>query len=217
MWILKIASRLSLAATIAMSGLMVCIFFPFTTEALSKLTSTGSTFGVSADVMARAALATRDYALGLIGSEGLKNSLETIGLPSNGLDTLMLSHLKDCTPIFEGVRQLFLILLVISAILIILTGIFGRKKGLSNLLLHSSLLAIVVIVAFGMWVSFSFNSFFTWMHSLFFASGTWTFAADSLLICMFPQNFWIGMGVVWACVSIVISLCLIFVSRKLSK
>ena len=217
MWILKIASRLSLALTIILSGLMVCIFVPLTTEILSKMTSTASTFGVSAEVMARAALATRDYSLGLIGSEGLKNSLETIGLPSSGLDTLMLSHLKDCTPIFEGVKQLFIILLVISAILVVLTGIFGRKKGLSNLLWQSTMPALLIIVAFAIWVSLSFNTFFTWMHSLFFASGTWTFAADSLLICMYPQNFWIGMGIVWAVVSTIVSLCLIFISRKLSK
>ena len=210
-------SRLSLACTLIMSGLMVCIFVPQTTEVLSRLTSVGSTFGASADTMAKASLTTRDYAFGLIGSEGLKNSLEMLGLPANGLDTSMLTHLQACTPIFESAGQLFLLMAVISCVMTGFTAFVGGKNAVSRLLFHSSILAIAVIVAFGAWVFFSFDSFFTWMHSLFFPSGSWIFSADSLLICMYPENFWIGMGVVWGMTTLIASLALIVVSRLMAK
>ena len=50
-----------------------------------------------------------------------------------------------------------------------------------------------------------FNGFFAAFHSLFFANGTWTFSADSLLICMYPPDFWIGMGAVWLAATLVAS------------
>jgi len=43
-----------------------------------------------------------------------------------------------------------------------------------------------------------FDSFFTAFHGLFFASGTWTFAYDSLLIQTFPEPFWATSGAAWA-------------------
>ncbi len=213
----KGVSRLTLALTLIMCGLMVCIFVPQTTEVLSRMTSHGATFGASADTMAKACLATRDYACGLIGTEGLKNSLELLGLPADGLDASMLTHLQACTPIFENIGQLFIILAIVSAVLSGFTFFVGGRKALASLFCHSSILAILVILAFGAWVFFSFDSFFAWMHSLFFPSGSWIFSADSLLICMYPENFWIGMGIVWGAISVLASLALLIVSRVIAK
>jgi gltX_bact: glutamyl-tRNA synthetase len=44
-----------------------------------------------------------------------------------------------------------------------------------------------------------FNGFFAAFHSLFFASGTWTFSYDSLLITMYPPEFLDGDGDRVAC------------------
>jgi integral membrane protein (TIGR01906 family) len=55
------------------------------------------------------------------------------------------------------------------------------------------LLLVAVIAA-----STDFSSFFTAFHGLFFASGTWTFPADSLLIRLFPERFWMASGAAWA-------------------
>lgn len=43
-----------------------------------------------------------------------------------------------------------------------------------------------------------FDAFFAWFHSLFFASGTWTFPADALLIQVFPLPFWMTAAGTWA-------------------
>ena len=217
MFLLKGISRIVLALTIIMSGLIVCIFVPQTTEMLARATSQASTFGVTEDTIVQASLATRDFALGIIGQTGLENKLETLGLPAGALDSFMLTHLKDCTPIFENIKKLFVMLGMISVVACVVTAIVGGKKSLSKLLWQSSLIAILVIIAFGAWVGFSFDSFFTWMHSLFFTAGTWTFSSSSLLICMYPENFWMGMGIVWGAVSILVSFILIVVSRAISK
>ncbi|MFR7649951.1 MAG: DUF1461 domain-containing protein [Eggerthella lenta] len=41
-----------------------------------------------------------------------------------------------------------------------------------------------------------FNGLFAAFHSLFFVEGTWTFNYDSLLISMYPIDFWMN-GAVW--------------------
>jgi integral membrane protein (TIGR01906 family) len=47
------------------------------------------------------------------------------------------------------------------------------------------LIATIVIVAI-----FSWDTFFTGFHSLFFADGTWYFAYSDTLIRLFPEQFW---------------------------
>ena len=61
--------------------------------------------------------------------------------------------------------------------------------------------AVLLVVAVGVAVVAavtSFDAFFTAFHGLFFAAGTWTFPADSLLIRLFPEPFWEASGAAWA-------------------
>ena len=212
----RLFARLSLTLMLVLSGLMVCIHVPFVTEFLSQQTSFSTQFDVSQETIAKASLATRDYALGTIGTEGLKTTLNGLGLPENGLDSLMLTHLQDCTWIFRLSTNLFMASLIVSLASIVLTAILVRSNGVYKLLWQSSLLSIIIISVFAIWIATSFDSFFTWMHSLFFQGGTWTFSVDSLLICMFPEKFWIGMGIVWGSVSVISSILTIFVAKLIS-
>lgn len=209
-------ARICLALTLVLAGLMVCIHAPFVTEFLSHQTSVSTQFGVSQETIAKASLAARDYALGTIGTEGLKSTLSGLGLPADGLDASMLTHLQDCTWVFTLFTNLFIALVIASVASIVLTAVFSGSDGTSSLLWQSAVLALIIIVAFGFWIVTNFESFFTWMHSLFFSAGTWTFSADSLLICMFPQNFWTGMGAIWGGVSIVLSVTVIIIAQGIS-
>jgi integral membrane protein (TIGR01906 family) len=56
--------------------------------------------------------------------------------------------------------------------------------------------ALVVLALVAALADFSW--FFSAFHGLFFASGTWTFPADSLLIRLFPERFWMASGAAWA-------------------
>ena len=212
----RVASRLALCLTLALSGLMVCIHVPFVTESLSRQTSASVQFDVAPDTMVKASLAARDFALGTIGSEGLSSTLESLGLPADGLDTSMLTHLQDCTWVFNALTNVFIVLAVVSIALLIATGIFGGSEDVAAVLWQSALLAILVIVIFAFWFIANFESFFTWIHSLFFQAGTWTFSSDSLLIAMFPEQFWREMGIVWGGCSIVFSVIAIIAAKSVA-
>ena len=58
-----------------------------------------------------------------------------------------------------------------------------------------SALLLAVLVVLGLWGVIGFHMF-TASRSLFFVDGTWTFNYDSLLISMYPIDFWMGMGAV---------------------
>ena len=206
-------ARIALALTLILAGLMVCIHVPYVTETLSRHTSNAVQFNANPDTIAKASLATRDFALGTIGTEGLKSTLNGLGLPADGLDVSMLNHLQDCTWIFRAFTNLFFALAITSIVFVVLSGIFGGTISVSNMLWQSAGLAILVIIGFAFWIIANFESFFTWMHSLFFQAGTWTFSSDSLLITMFPTGFWQGMGIVWGVTSIVASIIVIIISQ----
>jgi len=61
-----------------------------------------------------------------------------------------------------------------------------------------AILTVALIVLAAIAAVSDFDSFFTAFHGLFFASGTWTFAYDSLLIQTFPEPFWASSGAAWA-------------------
>ena len=50
-----------------------------------------------------------------------------------------------------------------------------------------------------------------------FAAGTWTFSWDSLLICMYPPEFWVGMGAIWLVVTVACCVVCITIGRLLRK
>ena len=75
----KALAKIVLAMTIILAGLMVCIHIPQVTEIVSRLTSNAASVGLSSDAMAKISVSTRDFSLGLIGPEGLKSVLATLG------------------------------------------------------------------------------------------------------------------------------------------
>ena len=75
----------------------------------------------------------------------------------------------------------------------------------------------VVLVLVGL---LAFDALFAWIHSIFFAEGSWQFSYDALLIRALPEAFWMGCAATWA-VSLVI-LCAIstttgLLTKKLLK
>jgi uncharacterized membrane protein len=62
----------------------------------------------------------------------------------------------------------------------------------------------------------NFDALFTAFHGLFFAEGTWTFAADSLLIRTFPEQFWATAAGVWAALILLGAVALALCARALA-
>jgi len=100
------------------------------------------------------------------------------------------------------------ITLIAAFCLMGLVYMFGAKPaGWSLLIAGCATLGLFALV--GLWAAFGFDGFFAVLHGLFFSEGTWTFPADSLLIQMYPQGFWMGMGLWWlsaSCITAVASI-----------
>jgi len=62
-----------------------------------------------------------------------------------------------------------------------------------------------------------FDAFFAAFHGLFFAPGTWTFPADSVLIRLFPEPFWSTAGAVWGAIVVLMAGAYLVVASALSR
>ena len=132
------------------------------------------------------------------GGIGAGNLLSIYTLPASAVD-----HLEDCIPVFATSR----ILLIVR-----------RRRKLAGWIMFATPLAVIgIIVALGIWAFVDFDSLFGQLHTLFFTGGSWIFPADSLLITLFPESFWMGMGIVWVAVSILACLIVSFIGRFVKR
>lgn len=203
---LRLIFQLVIIATLCLCGVVVCINVPFVTEVISRQTSVTSVYSLDTDSMVAIALAGRDFAIGTIGQDGLASVISTFGLDPSLLDDEMIKHLKDCTAIFSGVTFTFGILCIGTLICIAITGIVDDHKSVGKMLLQSSLFALLILNLGALWGMVNFEMLFNNLHTLLFYGGVWEFDANSLLICMYPENFWVSMGAVWIVISDVVSI-----------
>lgn len=113
------------------------------------------------------------------------------------LDQEALDHLNDVNSVITNARMpLMGITLIAAFCLMCLVYMFGAKAA-GRALFAGGCVALGAFAVLGLWAFVSFESLFACLHGLFFAQGTWLFPADSLLIQMYPEGFWMGMGGVW--------------------
>lgn len=108
-----------------------------------------------------------------------------------------LSHLDDVFNVISGAKIALIALALCAALGLVLLGMRVGKKRVAAVLMVAGAAVLCIFALLALWVVIDFTGFFTAFHSLFFASGTWTFSAQSLLISMYPPEFWISMGAVW--------------------
>ena len=159
--------------------------------------------------------ATRNQNIGgnlYAGGLGIGNIISIYTLPASAVD-----HLQDCIPIFVTSRIAIILSLVFALAGVLLLVIRRRRKLAGWIMFATPLAVIAIIAALGIWAFVDFDSLFTALHGLFFANGTWIFPADSLLITLFPEAFWMGMGVVWVFVSILACLIVCFIGRFVKR
>lgn len=146
------------------------------------------------------------------GGLGVGNLISIYTLPGSALD-----HLQDCIPIFTTSRITIVLSLVFALVGIILL-ILRRRRKLAGWIMFATPLAVIgIIVVLGVWAFIDFDSLFTQLHGLFFANGTWLFPADSLLITLFPEGFWMGMGITWVAISIIACLLVCLIGRFVKR
>lgn len=113
------------------------------------------------------------------------------------LDADAVSHLEDCNGLITGLSSYLGMIGVAALIIALVLGFRKQLAALAFMLRMGPALLLAVLVVLGLWGLVDFNGLFAAFHSLFFVEGTWTFNYDSLLISMYPIDFWMGMGAVW--------------------
>ncbi len=71
---------------------------------------------------------------------------------------------------------------------------FEFLNMLSKTLLYSSIASAAFLIIIFLLTVFSFDFLFTVFHLIFFPPGNWTFDASSMLITMFPQQFFFDIS-----------------------
>ena len=110
-----------------------------------------------------------------------------------------LSHMFDVKVVADSFLRVFWIL---TAILVIGLGLLfsqpaTRSEGYRALAQGGGLTVSIVLLV-GLFILVAWQWLFTQFHNLFFASGTWTFSYTDSLIRLFPEQFWLDFGILWA-------------------
>lgn len=105
---------------------------------------------------------------------------------------LELSHMEDVKRVIERVMRVFWGVMGVG---LLLAGYLYRRNALGKALWYGGITTIGGVGVIIVWAILSFQSLFTAFHLLLFSQGNWQFGADSLLIQMFPLEFFISMSV----------------------
>ena len=163
--------------------------------------------------------ATANYAAGELSGEQVA-ALEAAFDAASERYVLTLdavSHLDDVFGVVQAAKWWLLAAVVAACVGCTATAFRGGKRLLGRVLAGAGVFVLAVFALFAAWVAIDFDGFFAQFHSLFFAAGTWTFSWDSLLICMYPPEFWVGMGAIWLVVTVACCVVCITIGRLLRK
>lgn len=114
-----------------------------------------------------------------------------------GFDAAAVSHLADVARVLDGAAVATGMLALALAVWL---GVAIARRHVADVASALRRAAVVVAGFLGgalVLAALDFGSFFAAFHSLFFASGTWRFPADALLILVFPEPFWVTAGISW--------------------
>lgn len=180
---------LALVVSVLIAGASVTIASqPWLTRLLSRQHSVDATSALTEERTLELAEQVRTY---VVDGEG---ALPTTVDGQAGFEPEAVAHLDDVREVLGLVRLITLT----GAAAVVLWAVASFRRGTvarfasglrAGAVIPPLLIVLAVLVAL-----IDFSAFFAWFHSLFFADGTWTFSAESLLIRLFPQGFWEGAG-----------------------
>ena len=107
------------------------------------------------------------------------------------------SHMADVKLVILSAFGAGVLLILLSLIAVI----YLRRRspgGVRRGLFAGSIITLVIIISLGVLAVLGWEQFFAQFHSVFFASGTWTFSLQDTLIRLFPGQFWVDGGIVIA-------------------
>lgn len=161
------------------------------------------------------------------GLEGKSTSEQEALIALNGNESYVLTpdaldHLDDCYRVAVAATPVLWVAFIgsILGVLVLAVGVkpkAQRFRTLGSVFLGAGALVLLLFILLGAWIALDFAGFFAVFHSLFFAAGTWTFDVSSLLISMYPTEFWVGMGTFWLGTTILLSILSIIIGITLRR
>lgn len=121
------------------------------------------------------------------------------------LDPEAIEHLDDVFGVLATAEPVVLGAFIAAVLTAVGVGCASGRRTFGTVLLCAGLGTIAIFAILGIWAAIDFEGLFAVFHSLFFAQGSWVFSADSLLITMYPEPFWVGMGAIWLATTIAVS------------
>ncbi len=117
-------------------------------------------------------------------------------LITNKLTSAEKSHLADVKQVFSNLKTVmyFLIGLLLFLFFLIIKRLKTKdllKEFIANYFLIISIILFAVMIVFAISL-FNFTSAFQNMHELLFPQGNYAFPEDSMLITLFPEQFFIN-------------------------
>lgn len=179
-------------AVLALGIAVLPLQSPVFTRVLSARTSLAREAGLSSTRMSQVAEQVRAFVIAGVG----ELPAQVDGRP--GFDEAAVSHLVDVRGVLFGARTATGLLAGALTVWMGVAVFTRRTAAIAAALRVGAALAVGLVVVAGVFAATSFDAFFSAFHGLFFASGTWTFPADSLLIETFPEPFWTWAAVGWA-------------------
>lgn len=118
------------------------------------------------------------------------------------------THMVDVKFVVLWAMLIGVILLVITLILALMLRAW-RPGGVARGLFAGAWVTLGIIIAVAVLAIIDWQLFFAEFHRIFFADGTWTFPADSTLIQLYPEQFWIDAGVAVVALAVLFAVILL--------
>lgn len=150
----------------------------------------------------------------------------------NGADSRYLSELAvEGGPLFTeaevghmaDVKRVMLIGMAVAAVLLIVTLIFAlllrrwRPGAVARGFFSAAWVALVLVAALVTLAVLGWQDFFSGVHGVLFAEGSWQFPADSTLIRLYPGQFWMDAAIGVGGLMVIIALLLLIITWPTKK
>ncbi|MFQ5421151.1 MAG: TIGR01906 family membrane protein [Anaerolineae bacterium] len=128
--------------------------------------------------------------------------LEEMRLPDSGdpvYNERELGHMIDVKVVADAFRTAFWIM---AAIVVVGYGFLLARPGTRleafRAMFHGGIFTTGILIVIGLFMAVAWSFVFTQFHNLFFDPGTWVFYYTDSLIRLFPEQFWLDFGIIWA-------------------
>jgi integral membrane protein (TIGR01906 family) len=205
----------AIAAVFVVLAIVGLTLLPLTTRAyvsrMVRAVDSAALTGLGEDVTVR----TAEQVRGFVTDRSAEPLPPTInGRPA--YDDVAVSHLVDVREVLVPARMLAAGLGILSLGWALLRWRTVRGRRVVASALRGAGWSLMAAAALTTMVGLlDFDELFARFHGLFFAPGTWQFPADALLIQVFPLQFWIASGAVWAALVLACALGAVLLARRI--